>query len=219
VCILRIKSRKLEDARRSRNKHFKVKSSKFDRFRGTKKCGHMGGKVLVNTQEHIDRLVAARLANDILGTNLILVARTDAEAATLLDSNIDSRDHPFILGVTRPGLPSLRDALMKTSDNVNAANQWAKKAKLMTFGEAVLAQINSLGVSHARKEQMRARWLQCEPNTLSNTKARQLADSIFGRKNSVSSGNGLSDRAGLFCLHLLLFWVVGLFRLGIVSRP
>jgi isocitrate lyase len=179
----------------------------------------MGGKVLVATQEHIDRLVAARLANDILGTNLILVARTDAEAATLLDSNIDSRDHPFILGVTRPGLPSLRDAVSKSSDQVNAANQWAKKAKLMTFGEAVLTQINSLGVSHARKEQMRASWLQCEPNTLSNTKAHQLADSIFGRKNSVSSGSGLSNRGGLFCLHLHMFWVVGLFRLGIVSRP
>ena len=52
----------------------------------------MGGKVLVSTQEHVDRLVAARLAADIMGTNLIIVARTDAEAATLLDSNIDSRD-------------------------------------------------------------------------------------------------------------------------------
>ena len=71
----------------------------------------MGGKVLVATQEHIDRLVAARLASDINGTNLIIVARTDAEAATLLDSNIDGRDHPFILGVTAPSLSSLGDTL------------------------------------------------------------------------------------------------------------
>ena len=56
-----------------------------DQKPGTKKCGHMGGKVLVSTQEHVDRLIAARLAADVLGVELVIVARTDAEAATLLD--------------------------------------------------------------------------------------------------------------------------------------
>jgi isocitrate lyase len=53
-------------------------------------------------QEHCDRLAAARLQADVMGTDTVIVARTDAEAASLLDSNVDPRDHPFILGATNP---------------------------------------------------------------------------------------------------------------------
>merc|ERR1712165_165393 len=82
-----------------------------DQKPGTKKCVHMGGKVLVSTYEHIQRLIACRLQADILNTGLVLVARTDAEAATMIDSNIDPIDHPFIKGQTVKGVESLYDAI------------------------------------------------------------------------------------------------------------
>jgi isocitrate/methylisocitrate lyase len=83
-----------------------------DQLSSAKKCGHMGGKVLVPTQEAVAKLSAARLAADVMGVPTILLARTDADAANLITSNIDERDHPFITGErtaegffrTRPGL-------------------------------------------------------------------------------------------------------------------
>lgn len=71
-----------------------------DQLGSEKKCGHLGGKVLVPTSQFIGTLSAARLAADTLEVPAIIVARTDAEAATLLTSEIDDRDKPFILGTT-----------------------------------------------------------------------------------------------------------------------
>jgi isocitrate lyase len=69
-----------------------------DQLSSAKKCGHLGGKVLVPTQEAIQKLVAARLAADVMGTSTLIIARTDADAATLITSDIDDRDKPFITG-------------------------------------------------------------------------------------------------------------------------
>jgi len=69
-----------------------------DQLASAKKCGHMGGKVLVPTQEAINKLVAARLASDVMGVPTVLFARTDAEAANLVTSDIDPRDREFITG-------------------------------------------------------------------------------------------------------------------------
>ena len=69
-----------------------------DQLASAKKCGHMGGKVLVPTQEAVNKLVAARLASDVMGVPTVLFARTDAEAACLVTSDVDPRDHEFITG-------------------------------------------------------------------------------------------------------------------------
>jgi isocitrate lyase len=69
-----------------------------DQLASVKKCGHMGGKVLVPTQEAVQKLVAARLAADVAGVPTVLLARTDAEAANLITSDIDENDKPFLTG-------------------------------------------------------------------------------------------------------------------------
>jgi len=83
-----------------------------DQLASAKKCGHMGGKVLVPTFEFIQKLTAARLAADVAGVPTILVARTDAEAAKLLTSDFDERDKPFCTGErTEEGFFRLRAGL------------------------------------------------------------------------------------------------------------
>ena len=79
-----------------------------DQKPGAKKCGHQGGKVLVSSNEQLTRLSAARLQLDIMGVPGLIVARTDAEAANLLENATDTRDQPFILGVTNTSVPSYK---------------------------------------------------------------------------------------------------------------
>ncbi len=83
-----------------------------DQRPGTKKCGHQGGKVLVSSDEQLKRLNAARFQLDVMGVPGIIVARTDAESASLLDGRGDERDQPFLLGATNVDLPSYKIAFL-----------------------------------------------------------------------------------------------------------
>lgn len=92
-----------------------------DQKPGAKKCGHQGGKVLVPSHEQIKRLAAARFQLDVMGVPGIIVARTDAEDANLLDGCSDERDQPFILGATNLSVPSYRTAFISLLRGLNKA--------------------------------------------------------------------------------------------------
>jgi isocitrate lyase len=92
-----------------------------DQKPGAKKCGHQGGKVLVPSDEQIKRLHAARFQLDVMGVAGIIVARTDAEAANLLDGCADERDQPFILGVTNVEVPAYRVGYLAVMRRLHSA--------------------------------------------------------------------------------------------------
>jgi isocitrate lyase len=137
-----------------------------DQKPGVKKCGHQGGKVLVSEDEQIKRLSAARFQLDIMQVPGIIVARTDAESATLLDGRSDERDQPFILGATNLGVPTFKVAFLAIlralhqrgieeltgyqlyavdEDEYSAADTWLERAGLTKRYDGAVAHYEKSG--------------------------------------------------------------------------
>lgn len=121
-----------------------------DQLVGGKKCGHLGGIVIVPTSTHLSRLIATRFQWDMMGTENLLIARTDSCNANLLSSSSDPRDHEFIKGVIESNLKPWSDKLTElenqpgvTSTQIaSMESEWFNTHQVFTFDEAVQKQVS-----------------------------------------------------------------------------
>jgi isocitrate lyase len=131
-----------------------------DQKPGTKKCGHQGGKVLVGTDEQIKRLNAARLQLDVMRVGGLIVARTDAEAASLIESVADERDQAFVLGATNLKVPSYKQVFLAFQSELAAIGADVHGHELYNVAEAdkakAIAWLEKAGITAAIKQQEEA---------------------------------------------------------------
>jgi isocitrate lyase len=144
----------------------------------------MAGKVLVPISEHVNRLIAIRAQADIMGVDLVVVARTDAEAATLVTTTIDPRDHSFILGTTNPGLHPLSELISQAEREGKSGvalqdieDKWLAQANLKRFDDAV---VEAIRAGSFRDQEGMAEAYFREAKGKSNSEARAVARRITG---------------------------------------
>lgn len=121
-----------------------------DQMVGGKRCGHLGGAVLVPSSTHLSRLVATRFQWDIMGTENLIIARTDSCNGRLLSSSSDPRDHKFIKGTIEPGITPWCDRLAELESNPTVTREeiaheeaeWYDKHQVFTFDEALQQQLS-----------------------------------------------------------------------------
>ncbi|KAF8899206.1 isocitrate lyase [Infundibulicybe gibba] len=155
-----------------------------DQLHGGKKCGHLGGKVLVPASTHVSRLISARFQLDMLKSTMLLIARTDSESGKLISSTVDVNDHEFVLGTTTKGTKGLAQVLDEaeargaTGAEVDQLEKsWTEDHKMCTFNQAVEQSIKTSNISD--KDAAFQSYLTAVASK-SVTEARAIAADILG---------------------------------------
>jgi isocitrate lyase len=170
-----------------------------DQLHGGKKCGHLGGKVIVPTSQHISRLIATRLQFDLMNAENLIIARTDSESGSLLSSVVDGRDHEFVLGIVndaRPLSEVLAEAESKgasISDLNRVESTWLQDNKLFTFNEAVQQRLSQINQSDKYEE-----FLKLTKDKNSNYESRKIYESLTNDQGLIFNWDAPKTREGYY---------------------